>query len=143
MEEKTMLVSAGIIRKDGKILIAKRRADDRYEGGKWEFSGGKVEQFEDPKDCLIREIKEELDINIAVEKIFSVYSSIYEKNSERIHVILLVYFADWVSGEVKHIECDDTALIDCNDLKRYDFTAADIPIIDEITGYYSKKSSKL
>jgi 8-oxo-dGTP diphosphatase len=139
MEEKRMIVSAGIIRKNDMILIAKRKAEDIYEGGKWEFSGGKVEQFEDPKDCLVREIKEELDIDINVDKIFSVYSSTYKKNDENIHIILLVYFADWIKGEVKHIECDDAKLICYEDLLKYDFAAADVPIIDDIIEYYSKK----
>jgi 8-oxo-dGTP diphosphatase len=133
MENKTIVVSAGIIRKDGKILIAKRKADDRYEPGKWEFSGGKVEFSEDPKDCVVREVKEELNISITVDKLFSVYSSVTEK--ENIHVILMVYLTDWIDGEVKRIECDDTLLIHYEELSKYDFTAADKPIVEDIINY--------
>jgi len=56
-------VTAAILRKDGKILIAKRQIGDAFEG-KWEFPGGKIEEGETPEEALIREVKEELDINL-------------------------------------------------------------------------------
>ncbi|HEC76494.1 MAG TPA: NUDIX domain-containing protein [Thermoplasmatales archaeon] len=59
-----MLVTAGIILKEGKILIAKRDEE------KWEFPGGKVENGEEIKECLKRELKEELNINIDIVKPF-------------------------------------------------------------------------
>ncbi|GAB6157839.1 hypothetical protein JCM39194_10390 [Desulfotomaculum varum] len=58
-------VTAAIIINDGKVLIAKR-AENQKLAGKWEFPGGKIESGETPEECLIREINEELGINIEV-----------------------------------------------------------------------------
>jgi 8-oxo-dGTP diphosphatase len=55
------LVVAGIIERDGRVLICQRRADSRHPL-KWEFPGGKVEEGEDPAGALARELKEELAI---------------------------------------------------------------------------------
>ena len=62
-----MKVTAAIIEKEGKILIAQRKKGDVLQG-KWEFPGGKVEPLETPEECLTREIKEEFDIDVTVEE---------------------------------------------------------------------------
>ena len=54
-------VTAAILVKDGKILIAKRSSSDRL-ANKWEFAGGKVKDNEAPEACLKRELNEELNI---------------------------------------------------------------------------------
>ena len=55
-------VTAAILIKSRLILIAKRKASDTLSN-KWEFPGGKIETAESPEECLIRELKEEFDIN--------------------------------------------------------------------------------
>ena len=60
-------VTAAILVKDNKIIIAKRGPDDRV-AHKWEFPGGKVEINETPEQCLKREMKEEFDIDVSVGK---------------------------------------------------------------------------
>ncbi|EAX47152.1 NUDIX hydrolase [Thermosinus carboxydivorans Nor1] len=62
-------VTAAIIINDGKVLIA-QRAENQKLAGKWEFPGGKIESGETPEECLIREINEELGINIEVNDFF-------------------------------------------------------------------------
>ncbi len=62
-------VAVGVIRQNGKILICQRKKDGRY-GLKWEFPGGKLEAGEDVEQCLRRELREELAIEIdAIEHI--------------------------------------------------------------------------
>lgn len=56
-------VTAAIILKDNRVLIAQRAPGENL-AGKWEFPGGKVEHGETPKECLKREISEELDVDI-------------------------------------------------------------------------------
>ena len=63
---KKVKVVAAIIKKDNKIL-ATQRGYGEFEG-LWEFPGGKVEQGETKEEALIREIKEELNADIEVEK---------------------------------------------------------------------------
>ena len=58
-------VTAAVIEKDGRILIAKRRIGDRH-GGRWEFPGGKIDSGETPEECLKRELREELGIEAEI-----------------------------------------------------------------------------
>jgi 8-oxo-dGTP diphosphatase len=58
-------VTAGILLRDGRVLIA-RRKPGAHMGGKWEFPGGKIEQGETPEQSLIRELQEELDLRVRV-----------------------------------------------------------------------------
>jgi 8-oxo-dGTP diphosphatase len=62
-------VAVGILRKNGKILICQRKKGGRYEL-KWEFPGGKLENGETTEQCLRRELREELTIEIhSIERI--------------------------------------------------------------------------
>lgn len=67
---KTVKVVGGVILdKEGRILVAQRPYSDvSYKSYKWEFPGGKVEENESPQEALEREIKEELDCEIIVER---------------------------------------------------------------------------
>ena len=58
-------VTAGIVRRNGRVLVAQRPAD-KLLGGLWEFPGGKLEPGESLDDCLRRELREELGIQVAV-----------------------------------------------------------------------------
>ena len=62
-------VSAGIVCRNGKILIC-QRPKGKSLAGFWEFPGGKLEEGESLQDCLKRELKEELDIEVAVGDFF-------------------------------------------------------------------------
>lgn len=65
---KEIFVSAGIIQKDGKILCMQRsEGKHEYVSFKWEFPGGKIESGETPEEALIRELKEELDMDVQIQ----------------------------------------------------------------------------
>ena len=66
-----LLVTAAIIEHEGKILLAKRKPDAPYPL-MWEFPGGKLEPLEDPRDCIVREVLEELGIDVKVERVYDV-----------------------------------------------------------------------
>lgn len=63
------VVGAVITNNEGQILVAQRPFSEvSYESYKWEFPGGKVEENESPRDAIIREIREELDCEIIIDK---------------------------------------------------------------------------
>lgn len=63
-------VAAALILRNGNILVA-RRSGDRHLAGKWEFPGGKIEADETPQDCLVRELREELGMEIEVGGLYA------------------------------------------------------------------------
>jgi len=122
-----VIVLAGIIRYKGKILIAKRHIKE-LDIYKWEFPGGKLEENEDLCDCLKREIKEELNLNITVGEIFEV---VYHRYSDK-DVLILAYLCNAATNKATAIECVEYKWIDLNELRQYDFLDADKPIVNKI-----------
>jgi 8-oxo-dGTP diphosphatase len=83
-----LLVSAGVIQREGRILVGQRRRGDRH-ALKWEFPGGKVESGETPQQALVRELREELQIEATVGSELARYEHEYP-NGSRVH---LLFFA--------------------------------------------------
>ena len=91
IEVKKIFVSAlALINEENEILIGKRSSDNHYSG-LWEFPGGKVELFETPEDALIREISEEIDIDLKRNCIAPLNFSTYKYKDS--YVIILLYIA--------------------------------------------------
>src|SRR5471030_2248460 len=88
-------VVAAILTKKDRILIAKRK-EDKSQGGLWEFPGGKVEPGEKPKESLVRELKEEMEIEVAVKE--HVIDSIYDYGN--VQVRLIAFKAEILSGDI-------------------------------------------
>jgi 8-oxo-dGTP diphosphatase len=121
-------VTAAIIEKDGKFLIAKR-AKGKHMEGRWEFPGGKIEKRETPEVCLARELKEEFDI---VAKIGDfVAESVFDYGIKKIK--LLGYRVKYVSGEFKLYAHDEIKWIDKNEFGKFDFAPADLSLIEKIS----------
>lgn len=95
---------------------------------KWELPGGKVEKDEDPRDCLVREVMEELGIEIQVGEIVE---SIFHRYPER-SILLLFYKCQWVSGEPKTLGCANLEWVNPKELPQYDFMEADLKLIRKI-----------
>jgi 8-oxo-dGTP diphosphatase len=119
-----ILVSAGLIFKNSSLLITQRPAG-KHGAFKWEFPGGKVEDDEDPRECLEREIQEELGIKVKAENIIETIHHRYPDRS----VLLLFYRCQWISGEPQPIECNAIAWSDPAHLTDYDFLDADLDFI--------------
>ncbi len=120
-------VSAAIIKKEGKVLIAQRNRN-KSQGLKWEFPGGKVEADETAKESLIREIKEELNIDIEVKEKFGENVFEYPAGSIR----LIAFNAEWVSGDLKILEHEKVEWVTIDNLNNYDFSPADIYFVEKL-----------
>ncbi len=122
-------VTAAIIQHEGKVLIARRPAGDPL-AGEWEFPGGKIEPGETPQECLRREIKEELSIDISVGDYFS--DSIYHYPTKTIH--LAAYWSTWIKGEIELRSHDAVEWISISNLNQFNFAPADVPFINKLRG---------
>jgi 8-oxo-dGTP diphosphatase len=131
-QQKPIVVVAAIIRDQKRILISKRSAASRFGANQWEFPGGKLEFAESPEDCLKREIREELNLEIEVESFFDLVSHVYRDEQSALHVVLLSYFARVIGGELQMKEVADARWIEPGELTQFKFAAADIPFVDKI-----------
>jgi 8-oxo-dGTP diphosphatase len=94
---------------------------------KWEFPGGKLEINESEIECIKREIKEE--INIEIEVIKRLTDSICDYGTFKIN--LIPFIAQYVSGTIILSEHIDYKLLDKSELLHLDWAEADLPIVEE------------
>ncbi len=122
-------VTAAVIERDGRVLIARRRLGDRF-GGVWEFPGGKLEPDETPEEGLRREIDEELGMTIEVGPPLGSFSY----NSADWSIELIAFRASWIGGTMVLREHDDALWIAPSDLDRFVFSDPDRPIVRLLAG---------
>ena len=122
-----MEVTAAIIRDKDKILICQRAQDDEC-GMLWEFPGGKLEDGETLVECICREIKEELNLNINVLGVFT--TNIYRLNGKEIH--FTVFNAEILNGKLKLNVHNDAIWVTKKDLIKYEFMSADIEFVNKM-----------
>lgn len=119
-----VLVAAAIISKNDEILIAKREGSNL-----WEFPGGKVEYGEDPRDCLEREIKEELDCYVEVDDLYDSTSFIADDGT---HYVIIFYNCRHIQGAPRKENHANVRWIDKKQIAQYNFLPADSIIIKKI-----------
>ena len=119
-------VACAIIVINSKILVT-QRSEKMKLPLKWEFPGGKLEQDENEIDCVKREIKEEL--NIEIEVIKKISNSIFDYGTFKIN--LIPFLANHISGEILLLEHKDYKLLNKTELLNLDWAEADLPIVKE------------
>lgn len=124
---KLIEVSAGIVFRDGKLLITQRLAKDHL-GGLWEFPGGKRETGESGEACLKRELMEELGIEVRVGKIFDTVVHHYPE----ISVQLEFFLCRLPEGEPKAIGCQAMKWVNSDQLALHQFPDADKKLLEKI-----------
>jgi len=121
-------VSAALIFHGGRLLIAQRHAD-AHLGGLWEFPGGKRESGETFEQCLVREIREELGVEISVGELFEEITHDYPDKS----VHLKFFICRLVSGEPQPLGCAAVKWIQKAQLAAHEFPAADARLLEKLT----------
>ena len=120
-------VAAGLVFRDGKILITQRRSQDHL-GDLWEFPGGKREAEESFENCLQRELREELGIEVAVGELVDTVTHQYPEKT----VHLKFYRCVWVRHEPRAIACRAFAWVGTPQLADYSFPPADTQLLEKL-----------
>ena len=120
---KTVRVVAAIIREGNKVFATQRGYGDYKDG--WEFPGGKIEQGETPQQALAREIKEELDTDIAVGD----YLTTIEYDYPAFHLSMQCFWCKIVDGTPVLIEHEAARWLDLDHIDSVDWLPADLTII--------------
>lgn len=124
-------VTCGIIVQGNKILVT-QRSEKMKLPLKWEFPGGKIEENETAEECILREIKEELNLEIEILKRLS--ASQYDYGTFKIN--LIPFIAKYKNGVIILAEHKDFKWIETKDLLSLDWAPADIPILNEFLKDY-------
>ena len=125
-KDLVIVASIAIIDANDQILIAKR-PNKKHLSGFWEFPGGKVEKGESPENALVREVKEELNIDINNKCIAPLTFS--EFNYEKFHLLLLLYVCRRWEGEPMSMEKNEIKWVKVNTLRQYKMPPADDSLI--------------
>ena len=128
---KSIRVSAAVIHRDGKIFATKRGYGE-YKG-KWEFPGGKREEGESGEEALYREIREELDSKVKIEKLICTTDYDYPT----FHLTMDVYLSTLIEGKLTLLEHEDAKWVSLDSIDDLDWLPADWSVIDEIKKHFS------
>lgn len=120
-------VVAALIWKEDTFLIC-QSGRNKSRGLLWEFVGGKVEKGETKEQALIRECKEELNVDISVKREFM--DTIHHYPDMDVH--LTVYISEIVGGTLTKIEHEDMKWIKANEVDSFEFCPPDIVILNKI-----------
>ncbi len=124
MSDTVHIAVAVIVNQSNQVCISLRHKD-AHQGGLWEFPGGKVEPGEDVEQALIREIKEELTIEIESFRPLITVTHAYSDKQVCLHVSKVLSY----SGEAKGVEGQQVKWLDISQLSSHDFPEANIPIV--------------
>ncbi len=120
----TYHIAAGIVRKNNKLLITRRKLDGLL-GGLWEFPGGKLKKGETALDACIREIKEETSLNVTIDSKLTTVHHAYT----HFKIKMDVFYCDYINGRVKLDGPIDHQWIRLNDINSFAFPKANLKFI--------------
>ncbi|MGE4488404.1 MAG: A/G-specific adenine glycosylase [Kiritimatiellales bacterium] len=123
-----IVVGAAVtMNRKGEVLIAQRREGDML-AGLWEFPGGKQEPGETIEECIARELKEELGINVEVGDFLMTVKHAYSHFTMTMHV----YFTKIISGRPRPIHCADYCWVKVPDLGKFAYSKADLQVVERL-----------
>ncbi len=128
----TLPVTCAIIENQGTILCAQRSGLMALPY-KWEFPGGKIEKGESAEACLVREIKEELNIEIVILRAFP--SHTFDDGFGKV-IELMPFLCHYNEADLRVNEHLQITWVKVEDLKKLDWAEADIPIVLDFMAWY-------
>jgi len=127
-KRKPLRVLAAILCRDSRVLIARRKKGDRFEG-LWEFPGGKLEPEEKPEDCLVRELKEEFGVEARAGKFIGSIRYV----SESLSIELSAYAVAHISGAFHLYDHDEIRWVTPEECRDYALTEPDRILLEQMT----------
>ena len=128
---KTIRVVAAVIKatneKGEPMIFATQRGYGDFKGG-WEFPGGKIEEGETPQEALVREIREELETEIAVGELIDTI----EYDYPTFHLSMDCFWAEIVSGNLVLKEHEAAKWLTRDELNSVEWLPADIGLIEKL-----------
>ena len=121
-----VVAACALVDIDGRVLLA-QRPEGRSLAGLWEFPGGKVEQGETPEEAVIRELREELAIDISESCLapFTFASHTYDA----FHLLMPLYVCRKWEGQISAQEGQQIAWVWPNRMSAYPMPPADVPLV--------------
>ncbi len=123
-----IIVGAAVIIDSKNRILVSQRNENKMLGGLWEFPGGKIEQGETIHDCIIREIKEELDLNIKIQDFILCVNHSYSHFTMEMHT----YFTKIISGRPKSMNDQKFKWLYLNELRSLPYPNADLKVIEAL-----------
>ncbi|MEM9206884.1 MAG: (deoxy)nucleoside triphosphate pyrophosphohydrolase [Pseudomonadota bacterium] len=129
MTRMVLVVACALVDIDGRVLIA-QRPEGKAMAGLWEFPGGKVESGETPEVALIRELKEELQIDVTASCLapLTFASHAYD----HFHLLMPLFVCRKWDGQISPREHSELAWVRPNRLRTYPMPEADLPLIPHL-----------
>jgi 8-oxo-dGTP diphosphatase len=124
-----LVAAVALIDPDGRVLLS-QRPEGKSLAGLWEFPGGKIEQGERPEAALIRELKEELNIDVTESCLapLTFASHAYEE----FHLLMPLYICRRWKGDATAMEGQLLKWVRAKDLRNYPMPPADLPLIPHL-----------
>jgi 8-oxo-dGTP diphosphatase len=124
-----LVAAVALIDPDGRVLLS-QRPEGKSLAGLWEFPGGKIEQGERPEVALIRELKEELAIDVTESCLapLTFASHAYEA----FHLLMPLYICRRWKGDATAMERQVLKWVRAKDLRNYPMPPADLPLIPHL-----------
>lgn len=117
-----LVVACALINEYGKVLINERPKGKDY-AGYWEFPGGKVDEGETPEEAIIRELREEINIDVTASCLAPL--SFTEKQYDKYYVVVLLYVCRRWNGHIIPMEGQELAWVNHKDIDNYNLLPAD------------------
>lgn len=124
-----IVVAAGILEKDGRIMLCQRKPNG-HNALKWEFAGGKLEPGETGERALERELREELGIETRTGVLFDAIEVCEDGRSLRVQF----YFTELISGQPQPLDCNAVVWVDPKTLLSYDLAPTDAVVAAKLAG---------
>ena len=117
-----LVVACALINEYGKVLINERPVGKDY-AGYWEFPGGKVDEGETPEEAIIRELKEEINIDVTGSCLAPL--SFTEKQYDNYYVVVLLYVCRRWNGHIMPMEEQELAWVSPKEIDNFNLLPAD------------------